>query len=260
MPVALTLFLLAGCRVVDAPDSLEELAVFGFVHFDDDLAYLEAVGDKLFPAVGEIEEELSEGYYVDRLTAAHLEQVGVEAADTEGIVGALGRAVYTHELVPVACGITWPEKATASSYDNYVEYELEDDGNLDCFLEGRCDRYDSVAHQVIDVPILGEVTQTFERDFRWVTTSEGVSWIAARSLSPEPAEFTTELLAVDQQYAFFALEPHQGATRRVEAFWVEAHALGFELPEAYAVDTAVGEMQDQADRIDDFLDAGEGCQ
>jgi hypothetical protein len=254
------LLLLAGCKVVDAPDSLEELVVFGFVHFDDDASYLEAVGEKLFPKVEGLDDELEEGYYVDLLTAEDLALAGVDNPDTDGIIGALGRSIYQHGMVPVACGIAWPEKDQTEAYDNYLVYEFEDDGNRECFLAGECERYDHAAYQIIELPILGESEQRFERSFRWVRPEGADPWIAVRLLSPEPVEFDSSILAVDQQYSFFALYDDDGATRRVEAFWVEARALGAELPEAFAVDMAVNEMQSQADRVDAFLDGGEGCQ
>jgi hypothetical protein len=258
-PLILALLILSGCKVVDAPDAIEELVVFGFVHFDDDIEYLEAVGEKLFPGVEGLDDELEEGYYVDLLTADDLAMVGVENPETEGIIGALGRAAYRHDMVPVACGIAWPDKDETEAYDNYLDYDFQDDGNRECFLAGECDRYDQSAHQVIDIPILGESEQSFERSFRWVRPDEGEPWIAVRLLSPEPVEFNTSILAVDQQYSFFALYDDGGETRRIEAFWVEARALGAEFPEAFAVDMAVNEMQTQADRVDAFLDGGEGC-
>jgi hypothetical protein len=251
--------LAGGCKVVDAPDALEELVVFGFVHYDEDIEYLEAVGEKLFPGVEGLDAELEEGYYVDLLTADDLAQAGVEDPETEGIIGALGRSVYTNDLIPVVCGISWLDKSTAQAYENYSSYEAQDDGNRDCFLAGECERYDQTASQVIEIPILGEATQTFQRSFRWVYPDDGEPWIASRLLSPQPIEFTTEILAVDQQYSFFALYPDGGVTSRVEAFWVEARALGFEMPETFAVANAVTEMQTSADRVDAFLDGGEGC-
>ncbi len=250
---------LCGCKVVDAPDSLEELVVFGFVHFDDDIEYLEAVGEKLFPGVEGLDEELEDGYYVDLLTADDLALAGIEDPETDGIIGALGRAQYTHDMVPAVCGITWPDKAGTEAYASYVEYEADDDGNRECFLAGECERYEHSAQQVVDMPILGNSTQTFTRAFRWVEPKEGEPWIASRLLAPNPIEFSTEILAVDQQYSFFAMFPGDQGTERVEAFWVEARALGMELPEGFAVSTTVNEMQNQADDVDAFLDGGEGC-
>jgi hypothetical protein len=251
--------LLAGCKVVDAPDALEELVVYGFVHFDDDIEYLEAMGEKLFPAVAEHEDELAEGYFVDLLTAGDLTLAGVEDAETEGIIGALGRSDYTHDLDAALCGISWPDKANTEAFESYLEYTLEDDGNLDCFLARECERYDSTATQRVDAPILGEAVQSFSRSFRWVEPRDTEPYVVSRLLAPEPIAFETEILAVDQQYSLVVLYPDGQATRRLETFWVEARALGFELPEAFAVSNAVNTMQNQADEIDAFIDGGEGC-
>jgi len=254
-----TLVLLAGCKPVDAPDALEELVVFGFVHFDDDIEYLEAMGEKLFPAVKGLDDELSEGYFVDLLTAEDLTLAGVEDAETEGIIGALGRSEYTNDLDAVVCGMSWPDKANTVAFDSYLEYTLDDDGNRDCFLARECDRYDSTATQHVSVFPLGEAIQSFERSFRWVEPADGEPYVVSRLLAPYPIDFSTEILAVDQQYSLVVLYPDGNATRRLETFWVEARALGAEFPENFAVTTAVNTMQDQADEIDVFIDGGEGC-
>ena len=251
--------LLPGCRVVDAPDAIEELVVFGFVHFDEDVEYLEAMGDKLFPAVAEHEDELAEGYFVDLLTAEDLELAGVEDAETEGIIGALGRSDYTNDLDAVLCGMSWPDKANTEAFESYLDYTLEDDGNLACFLARECDRYDTSATQKVTASILGEATQSFSRSFRWVEPRDAEPYVVSRLLAPEPIAFDSEILAVDQQYSLVVLYPDGQATRRLETFWVEARALGFELPEAFAVSNAVSTMQNQADEIDAFIDGGEGC-
>jgi len=254
-----TLVLLSGCKPVDAPDTLEQLVVFGFVHFDDDIEYLEAMGEKLFPAVQGLDDELSEGYFVDLLTAEDLALAGVEDAETEGIIGALGRSEYTNDLDAVVCGMSWPDKANTVAFDSYIEYTLDDDGNRDCFLARECDRYDSTATQHVSVPILGEAIQSFERSFRWVEPKDGEPYVVSRLLAPEPIDFSSQILAVDQQYSLVVLYPDGNATRRLETFWVEARALGIEFPENFAVTNAATTMQKQADEIDDFIDGGEGC-
>jgi hypothetical protein len=246
-----------GCTVVDAPETLEELVVFGFEHFDEDASYLEAMGENLFPRVDEHLEELAEGYHVDELDEGHLTAAGVESPDAVSIIGALGAAHYTHGIEGALCGVVYPDKGEI--FDNYLAYDMDDDGNLDCFLAGECDRYETTAVQTVEVPVLGEATQTVRRDFRWIRPRGSTPFVVARSLAPEPIEFSTTLMAVDQQYALVIMVPHEAGTRRIETFWVEARVLGMDVPEYFAVTSAVTEMQDQADRIDGWLDEGGGC-
>lgn len=246
---------LPGCRVVEAPDRLEELVVYGFVHFDEeDPAYLQAMADNLIPAAEQHLEALAEGYHVDALTAGDLAAVGI-AADVTSIIGALGRASYTHALDDVLCGVTWPDKAEV--FDAYVSYEiLEEEGDRGCFLEGACDRYGFRARQTVEVTLLGASTQELEVGFRHVARADGEPVVVSRVLAPDPIEFSTSLLAVDQQYALVVLVPEGAGTRRLEAFWVDASMVDVDMPEYFAVNMAVGEMQDQADRVDAFLAEG----
>ncbi len=257
MVLALPLLAAAGCTVVEAPDSLEELVVFGFEHFDDDEAYLEAMGSNLFPLIDEHLVELGEGYHVDALDESHLAAAGVTSPDTVSIIGALGLASYAHGHGGALCGVLYEDKAEI--FDNYLVYDLEDDGNLECFLAGECDHYESVAEQTVEVSLLGEASQTVRRDFRWVRPRGEDPFVVSRSLAPSPIEFNTTIMAVDQQYALVVLVPHGEGTRRIETFWVEARFLGIDVPEYFAVTSAVNEMQDQADRIDEWLADGGGC-
>ena len=249
--------LLSACKTVEAPAALEDLVVYGFVHFDEDATYLEAMATNLFPAVDDHLEEMTEGYQVTDLTADDLVATGVQAPDIEGIVGALGRAEYTHDLVDILCAATWLTKADV--FETFLSYEVQDDGNRDCFLDGSCERYDFTVDQVVDVPILGEATQSISRSYRWVRPEDADPFVVSRGLAPDPISFSTNIMEVDQQYDFAVIYPRDGVTWRVETFWVEARIIGADVPDYFAVTSAVNEMQDQADRIDEFLDSGEGC-
>ena len=80
-PALTLLFLASACTVVDAPEEIEDLVVYGFEHFDDDEEYLIAVGEGLFPWVDENFEELTDGYRVEDLSVENLENAGVEDPD-----------------------------------------------------------------------------------------------------------------------------------------------------------------------------------
>jgi hypothetical protein len=70
------LWLLACRPAVDAPDDVEEQALFGFVHFDEP-GFVEAVADDLLAFVHDPPAELEEGFVVDSLRADDLAAVGV---------------------------------------------------------------------------------------------------------------------------------------------------------------------------------------
>ncbi len=245
--------LTSGCVVVHAPETIEELVVFAFVHFDEDEAYLRATGDNLLPLAEQHLEELREGYYVDLLDIEDLDSAGIDSPDVEGIIGALGAADYRHGLDDVLWINTHPDKAEI--YDSVVSYQASDeDGERDCFLERNCRSYSYTVNEVVSAPIVGDATQRYRREFRWVMLSDGMEVLFSRALNPDGIELSTEIIEVDQQYSVYCMYPTGGIGRRLESFWVDARFLGAEVPEAFAVDRAVSEMQDSADRTSDLLD------
>jgi len=245
--------LVLSCTVVDAPETLEELVVFGFVHFDESEAFLRATADNLIPLAEEHLEELQDGYYVDLLTQADLEATGVDAPEIEGIVGALGSADFRHPVLDVIRLQTRADKADL--YDNIDEYTIDNiDGDLDCFLDGHCRRVAMTLTETTTLPIVGKATTTHLRELRWVRLTDGRDVLCSRGLNPKGVEFNTNILEVRQQYAFYCVYPAPVNARRLEAIWVDAYLLGEDIPIAWAVDRVVDEMQANADRVNDLLD------
>lgn len=252
LPIA---FLLAasGCKVVDAPDNLEELMVFGFEHFEDDERLLVDMLTELRPLVDEQLDALAEGYRIDTLSTETLEEAGIPAPEVADILGAMGQADYRHDLASVLFGVTLPNKDEV--YDQFVAYEVVEDTDLDCFLGGSCDTYAATISQTVDVAILGESTQDIDQVWRRLHTEDGQPFIVSRILSPAGVSFRTNIVAIDQQYQLYVLYPQGEGTRRVEAFWVEGRVIGLDIPDSVAVDNFARSMGDQAERVDTFLDS-----
>jgi len=252
---------LGGCKVVEAPETIEELVVFGFEHFGDEPEYLVAMGDNLFPLIEEDLEGLDTGFHVDNLGAEHLAAAGVEAPDVTSIIGALGAVEYSNSLDAVLCAVTYGDKQAI--FDHYVEYEVVKGGNLSCFLDRECSNYALTYEQTVTVTLLGDSTQTVDRSFRWVEPDDGEPYVVSRGLAPDPVEFNTNIMEVDQQYDLYILQPVDGIVRRTDAFWVEARFLGADLPEYFVVDQAVSTMREHAEAIDEFIneftDGDGGC-
>ncbi|NCG17558.1 MAG: hypothetical protein GWP91_00895 [Rhodobacterales bacterium] len=249
--VLLPLLFLTGCKVTDAPASLEDLVVYGFVHFDDDdTRILEEAVANLGPLVDNHSEDLDEGVRVEELRNADLAAAGVENADVEGIVGALGAVTYTSGLDDVF-GVT-AHSHKDDLFDNVLVYEVLDETDRDCFANHACDRFEQTLREVVKVPLLGEADRTFVNQFRWVQTDSGEA-LVIRSLSPEPMSFNSNIVKVHQQYAFVVLEDGRGGTERMESFWVDAEVIGLDVPDNYAVNNAINAMAEQAERIDEVI-------
>lgn len=247
------LFVLPGCVVIDAPETIEELVVFGFEHHADSAAHREAFAEGLLPPIEDEWEGLFEGYRVDNLDADHLAGAGVEDASTESIIGALGAAEYVHGIDDVVWAITYPDKAEV--FDNYEAYSVEDDDDRACFLARECDTFRQTIEQTVDVVLVNSATTRLRKDHRWVELPGMEPFVIGRTLAPEPVELGNPIIEVHQQYDIFLVFPRGGAAARVESVWIDASFLDLELPDTFLIDQSVNGMQNQAERIDALVDA-----
>lgn len=252
-PLLVVLASLSACKVVDAPNTLESMMVYGFVHVEDG-PEIQAVAEELPGLVEKNLDDLESGYRVDQLRRQDLLDAGVDVGQMEGIVGAMGRVTYASDFDEVLNAISHKHKDTI--VDNTTEYEVVEDTDRACFIAGDCPTYQVTADQVTKQAIIGNLTQTFTQDFVWVE-HDGRPAIASRVIAPDPVDVSSGLVAVEQQYSFFLVRPLPGGgCERVESMWAEARMLGGDLPDSFLVDTAVNAMGKQAEKVDAWI-AGE---
>ncbi len=245
--------LAGGCKVVDAPENLEDLMVFGFESFGDDRA-MQATIDELLPLIDENGEDLSDGYRVATLDVEHLEAAGVADAEVSGIVGAMGLIPYRNPVDPVIEMITSHDKEAL--FDHIDAFSAVDIGDRDCFLAHECVSFSQEVEETASVAVLGSSDRVYTHTVQWVEHDELGSVVVIRSLSPDPIEFSSNLARVNQQYGLVYLLPEGSGAQRVEAFWADAEVIGMDVPDSFAVDTAVNQMGNTAELIDDLIDGG----
>lgn len=244
--------LLPACRAVQAPETLEELVVYGFVHHQDDADYLEATAEELLPRADRNFEDLADGYAVDSLTQEDLEAAGVDAADTTDVVGALGAVDYRHDIDEILAILTRGDKEDL--YEDMPVYDLLETTDIDCFLSRACETLEQRVHESIDVALLGTSTRTYTIQYRWIQPEGSDPLVFIRSLCPDGVSFNTNIVNVFQQYALVVLYPKDGHARRLESFWVDAEFIGMDTPESTAVNMAVNQMASQAEQVDALID------
>lgn len=243
--------LISGCKAIEAPTTLEELVVFGFVHFEEE-GYAQAMAEQLIPLSEQKYEELTEGYSVNSLTNEDLQGAGVEGRDIEGIIGALGGVTYTHDIDDVLTILTATDKTLY--YPDMSAYEVLDETDRDCFLSHDCETLEQSIQETTEVVILGNATRTYTNQFRWVEVEGVGATLVVRSLCPDGITFDTNIANVYQQYSLYTVYPSGSGARRIESFWVDAEFIGLDVPENFAVDNAVGTMADGAETVDAALD------
>jgi hypothetical protein len=246
--------LLSGCRVVDAPTSLQELAVYGFVHFDSDKGEPEAAVEGLQREFGSLQEDLGEGLRVNSLATEDLEIIGVDQELTEGVLGSAATVRMASSLDDAARA--WSHPHLDEILEATLEFEiLSEDGERTCFLSRECETYVYDGSRLLDMKLLGTATQEFRREFRWVEDSDDERLLTVRELAPAGAEISSGLVAVHQQYSYTVFWGEGDGTQRLEFFWIEAEAVGLDLPDAFALDLAVDSMKETAEQLDAWIAA-----
>lgn len=247
--------LLGACAPpVQAPERAEDMMVFGFVNFDEP-GLVELLVDPLTAWAPDHLDQLTEGYEITALNAEDVASAGVPGVDADNILGAMGRAEYSVDPVKVAYGISYPHHEEID--ENTLEYEVTDtEGDLDCFLDQRCDRFAYHAHEVAKIPLLGQSTRTYHQQMRWLDVTDGTGPVlAVRQIGATPIEFKLKgILEVDQQYGFTLIYPTAEGARRIEAFWIDARILGdLNIPPGFAVRQAANAMSSTADAFDVWI-------
>lgn len=252
--VAVLAGLLPGCKVVDAPEDIETLMIFGFTHAnEEDDSYGTAVVESLLPEIAAHAEDLDAGYRVNSLSTEDIEAVGADPGDDVEIMGVASRIAIASSIEDIAWGLTFPD--TTQIYASTKVFELLENSDRDCFVALTCPSYTYRAHRVLDLGVLGEVEQEFDGSFRWAETESGQRAILWRSISPDPAITTSNLMSVHQQYSMdIFLEDEKGAVSRVSAIWIDA-TLGEsgDLPDAFLIDQAVTQLGEGAADLDTFI-------
>ncbi len=252
---ALLALALSGCKVVDAPASLEALVIYGFVHFDDDDAHPIAAVEGLRPKLKKNAAELVEGVRVQAMTAADLREAGLPAEKGTEIVGAAATVDYASDLDAIADA--WSNRHMDRILPVAIDFEIRAErGDRACFLARDCESWSYDAWRQNDMGMFGTSEQTFTRDFRWLELDDGTVVLTARDLATEPAEISSGLVQIDQQYAWSVFLPAGRGTLRFDTFWVEARAVGVDIPDAFAVDLAVSSMAETAEAVDAWTGGG----
>jgi hypothetical protein len=243
--------LLIGCSVADAPDDLEALLVFGFVHFGDSDTINQVTVEGLMPMTLSNLDELHEGRRVNNLGASDIEAVGFDPGPEPSILGATVAVELRSDRDQLAEVVTWPDMTEV--LDFMLEWEVQSDTDRECFLEHRCSTYRAQGRRLRNVGIFGQLEQSFIREWRWLELEDQVV-LLQRELNPDRASITSNLYVVDQQYAYSMYFEREGGTQRLDGYWVDAHALGMEVPDTFALDLAVNAIIKNAKQLDAFVE------
>jgi len=245
------LLLLSACKVIDAPQNIEDLMIFGFIHaHESDPEWAQAFAENLLPEMEAHAVALEDGYRVGTLCPADIDAAGFESDSDVNILGVATRTHLNSSLEDVLWALTFPD--TTQIFSATKEFDLVEHTDRDCFLSKDCEFYDYRAHRVLDLSILGTAEQEVIGTMRHTTLESGQEAALWRGASPEEAK--ASLAVLHQQYAMELLTPDpDGGTWRVTAIWIDAEFVGIDLPDSFMVSTSVSQLKNAAEDIDAFI-------
>jgi hypothetical protein len=243
---------LAGCRrLPDAPQSLEELTNYLFVHFEDDndLA-LQAGVINTHDWLALNFKEANTGYRVQDLSIDAVDNLGIDPV-LEGQVGvAVGYDVQanTEALMNVIVTVDGNDMDP----EHYLLYDRTFLTDPNCFLSGECDFLSYTLESISTYPLSLEVRAWNTTEIRRVPFG-GQSAYILRNWMTAPAEINVDWIAFDQQYYISTILPCEAATRRLDAGWIVADFGLLPIPEEVIVSLAVDSMLDAGMATADYL-------
>ncbi|MEO0604229.1 MAG: hypothetical protein AAF211_22530 [Myxococcota bacterium] len=249
------LFALTACKVVDAPENLEELAVYTLVNLDERQAVIDDAANGLVGLFEGDDGQIEQGYRVAALTTEDLTAMSIDKTLEEGVIGAVGQVSMGSSLDDVADVVTLADLSSVFSRTEAYQTTLLDDSDRACFLSRECDSLSQTGQRQNDQPLIGKTIQEFEQLFRWAKAEDGRDILLFRTLVPEETEMLADIpiAALRQNYVLAAIWSEGGQTQRVEVNWVDAEILGLDLPDSLLLDQVVNAMEKQAEEIDAFV-------
>lgn len=241
--------LATGCKVVDAPESVEELVVFGFVNFDEGPEFLEAFAAGAVDARANT-PDLVDGVRTDSLTPDILfDNDFSNNPDANEVFGVAATIDFESDFDSVVDAVTGDMSTVIPSTEIYERTVVQ--GDRDCFLTHACDAFDMDVRRVVG-GFWGTGEQQVLAQFRWTTLEDGTDVMVYRSLAPDPMETDSVLFKAHQHFTLYTLVD-ASVPEKFETHWVEAELIGIDLPDTFAIDSAVSSMQSQVEDIDAFI-------
>lgn len=247
--LCLPLLLAVGC-VPEAPQELQQLACFTFMHANDDDPELLALGlDNLGVWMGQDhEEDIEEGYQINLLVDEAIAGLtGENHQITEDLVGAAVAHESSHSVEEFAQALVvapWDEVIQ----DQYVAYERTFLSGEDCIGDRDCIQAEATSEsELVQVGI--SIQSVNQIQYRWVETELGWAFMH-RSWLTEPPVVSSSLVEPNSQYFLSVVLPTT-PTVRVQATWIDTKIVGVNVPKSQVVST----LRDQGDSVEEWLEA-----
>jgi len=251
---AIGLALITGCAPPPAPQELNELTGFLFLHAaDTEPDYLEQGLINLRQWMSKRLDETIDGYVVDNLSEKAVGDLDQCTREITGLIGAAAGSESNYSVEEmVDLRINGPQLQMFDDLHKYRrEYLLND---TDCYRDHSCDMLHYDAYATRTFPFGIEVQAISRVQHRWVETDEGYANVQ-RSWLARPMKATPDWVNVDEQFYLSASIPwDNGGSVRMQAVWAITEFGNTPVPESIALDMAIKQMKEDAETCEDWLD------
>ncbi len=250
--VAIALVGATGCpRPPDAPEDLDELCSYLFVHHpdEDDAEMAAGLGNLNAWLDGHWEETL-DGFVVEGLTDGVVDELDGRDRSVDEI---LGVAVATRSEHPVdaAASALLEVDQTEVEPDWYESFDRTFVSDLDCFMTRECLRLETVEWMEVNLAMGVKSTNEAYNQYVWIENDDGWSLVQRSWLVDQP-EDNSPLIEVYEQYYLNAFVPRGGGHYRLQTTWlVNDQSILGEDGTLYMV--AMG-METHAENLEEYLD------
>jgi hypothetical protein len=244
---------LVGCGPAEAPEELDQLTGFLFVHAqDEDLKQLDAGFVNLRKWMNNHLAETKEGFTVNNLSQKEANELDACERNITGLIGAAVATESAFGVVPVV-GVT-VAGPTMEVFPGFLTYQRENILNdADCFMDQSCELLHYDTYSVKQFPLGIEASVNNRTQHRWIETDQGTAHIS-RSWLMQPLRATPNWLQVRQQFYLSAMIPwKEGKSIRLQALWAITELGDAPVPESTALNIAIDEMKSDAAIIENWL-------
>ena len=233
------LFLFACAAPIEAPDDLNDLLSYVFMHtMDEEEQPLRAGLDNIIVFSKDNEAELLEGFTVKQLSQEALNTTPedfVEDPDLYGVAVQYAVPFPPQDIAYCNTAVNGAEVYSA----NYVSYEREYLSDLDCFLAQDCStlRFRSTIES--SLPFGVELLSRYINELRWISYGDGMAFVQ-RSWMDGEAESSADWAKMSANFYIGVVFPTpQEKAKTIAASWAAIQLGEFSVPEDIAKSQAI---------------------
>jgi len=258
------LVLATGCKKPpEAPATLDDLCGYLYAHHaDEDPEALEVGVANLDAWLDQNLEATKDGYTITNLSQETVDAIGDgRTHDLEDLVGAaVGTdGPYAPAEIANTLILVQPTDLSPGMYESYDRTYLpegeEGEQLAQCFVDQDCEAMEVDNAMTSTYAGFLTMSTTTHGEYRWVETEDGKAMIQ-RTWITAPVVLDPALAEVDDQFFINIVIPQADGAVRLTATWIVARIVGADIPESWALNMVIDEMQSIYADVDAWLAGG----